>query len=350
VYINGIGVLHSGGRGIKKFRETLEAGWTAPSSDDGGNRTYQVPADALKDKVLLKKLRRADKLSKMSVLAATDALTDGGIADIGSKRVGIILSTAYGPHVTTFKFLGDILDYGEAGVSPITFSNSVHNAATSYIAEALQIVGPSLTVTTFYHSFYQAMIMARLWLADGRADYLLVGGVDQYGEVLDYIYNSKLTRSTDGKIRPFGFSPTSHLPGESATFFLVGNSKGEESYCCVEDIIFDWDSREQRKPDISIIDADGLMLDESVYLSCLESDVPVAAYSSIFGSSMTGSALNCVAGALMLKNQKVYPTPVADNRHNMNILDNSYGGKIELISSVRYNCSNKGAGLYLERC
>ncbi len=47
------------------------------------------------------------------------------------------MATAFGPHVTTFNFLDDILDHGDAAVSPTTFSNSVHNAAASYIAMAL---------------------------------------------------------------------------------------------------------------------------------------------------------------------------------------------------------------------
>ena len=35
--------------------------------------------DAVPDRTLLKKIRRADKLSKMAVIAAADALADSGI-------------------------------------------------------------------------------------------------------------------------------------------------------------------------------------------------------------------------------------------------------------------------------
>ncbi len=107
----------------------------------------------LPDKTLLKKIRRSDAVSKMSVLAAADALANSGIRDIAQKKLGIILATAFGPHVTTFNFLDDILDHGDAAVSPTTFSNSVHNAAASYIAMSLNIKGPTLTITQFQFSF-----------------------------------------------------------------------------------------------------------------------------------------------------------------------------------------------------
>jgi len=92
-------------------------------------------------KTLLKKIRRSDAVSKMTVLAASDALVNSGIENIAAKRLGIIVATAFGPHVTTFNFLDDILDHGDAAVSPTTFSNSVHNAAASYVAMSLNIKG-----------------------------------------------------------------------------------------------------------------------------------------------------------------------------------------------------------------
>ena len=105
-------------------------------------------------------MRRADKLSKMAVLAAADALQDSGLEN-AKQRTGIILATSFGAHQTTFDFLDDIIDYGEAQVSPTTFSNSVHNAAVSYIASVLDITGPTLTVTRFSFPFQSALQLAQ---------------------------------------------------------------------------------------------------------------------------------------------------------------------------------------------
>ena len=161
--ILGIGSIFSRGLGVTSLEEALRSGWRAPvqveaaHADSGTRSAYVVDLDAVSDRTLLKKIRRADKLSKMCVLAAADALADSGIADLGNKRVGIILATAFGAHVTTFDFLDGILDYGDANVSPTSFSNSVHNAAASYVSSSLNIQGPTLTVTQFRFSFQSAL-------------------------------------------------------------------------------------------------------------------------------------------------------------------------------------------------
>ena len=153
----GIGIIFTGGRGIERYEDALKRDWQRPGESDVPRiqkrlPVYAVAEEILVDRLLLKKMRRADKLSKMAVLAAADALQDSGVESAGN-RMGIILSTAFGAHQTTFDFLDTIIDYGDAQVSPTIFSNSVHNAAASYIASALDITGPTLTVTRFSFPF-----------------------------------------------------------------------------------------------------------------------------------------------------------------------------------------------------
>jgi len=334
--ILGIGVVFTRGRGLDCFESALEEGWREPakakSSSINSNFVYGVEPDTLKDKNLLKKIRRSDKFSKMAVLAAADALSDSG-AD--KKHLGVIVGSAFGPHVTTFDFLDGILEYGDGGVSPTKFSNSVHNAAASYIAEVLGIIGPCSTITQFAFSFQYALLTAKLWINDGRCSHVLVGAVEQYGNVLDYIQNYKLTPADDGKIKPFNFNPTCQIPGEGAVFFLVSKEITENVLCEVENISFD---KNTISSDLNIIDADGTMSDESAYLSCISQDIPTAAYSPLFGSMMVGSAFNCAAGALMLKNRTYYRNPVTDNPNGINLLkEQKFNAK--RISCVRYNCA-----------
>ena len=116
----------------------------------------------LTDKAVLKGMRRADRFSKMAVLAAWDAVEDSGIAIRGGEgRLGIILATAFGPQATAFRFLDEIIDHGDGRASPTLFSHSVHNAAASYVASALKSRGPTLTVTQFAFSFHQALAACR---------------------------------------------------------------------------------------------------------------------------------------------------------------------------------------------
>ncbi len=342
MYVLGIGIIFSGGRGIEQFERALKEPWHRLPSD--GISAYQVDLEAIKnkkDKNFLRKIRRSDKFSKMSVLAASDAIANSGIGSFESvegNRTGVVVATAFGPHVTTFKFLDDIIDYGDGSVSPTTFSNSVHNAAASYIAETFNIQGPTLTVTQFLHSFQNALQLAQLWLKENRCDNVLVGAVDQYGEVLRYIYDTKLTPATDGQLKPFNLKPTYAMPGEGAVFFLVSNTCSKNSFCEIEGVIYDHDDI---RPDLAIIDTDGMLSDESVYVSHMSPEVPIAAYSPVVGSMMIGSAFNCAAGALMLRNQTFYANPVMDNPHGLKIMKETTDANIERISCTRYNCMDK---------
>jgi 3-oxoacyl-[acyl-carrier-protein] synthase II len=396
--INGIGIVFNRGRGIKSLENALNQGWQKPAEAEGSHSkgkkslAYQVDLQTISDRTLLKKMRRADKLSKMAVLSASDAIKDSGIENIHGKKMGIIIATAFGAHVTTFDFLNDILDYGEANVSPTTFSNSVHNAAASYISSALNIQGPTLTVTQFFFPFHYALQLAQAWLNEKRCDYVLVGAVEQYGDVLGYIYDCKLTPASDGRIMPFNFNKSCHVPGEGAVCFLISKEDSKNVFCEVESILINENSRYinsgsqdmkirhsrsmlsgnpenigfRVKPgmtntylsncnnnivqaDINIIDTDGLLPDESVYISSISPDIPTASYSPLFGSMMSGSAFNCAAGALMLKNRMMYSNPILNNPHGLNIVDETKNADIELIQCIRYNCFNEKAAIYLRK-
>lgn len=347
--VQGIGILFCRGRGIGSFQRALTTGWQAPSLvtiKDRSLPAYQVDLDRIEDKAILKKLRRSDKLSKMAVLAASDALSDSGLGEDGKKKMGVIVATAFGAHVTTFDFLDGVLDFGEAAVSPTVFSNSVHNAAASYISTALGIQGPTLTVTQFFFPFQTALQLADAWLREGRVEYVLVGAVDQYGDVMGYITGSKLALAQDGKIRPFNRKPAGAVPGEGAVFFLMSRKESDRAYCGVSDVRFGGDGG---RPDLDILDADGMLPDESAYVSSLAPGTPAAAYSPVYGTMMIGSAFSCAAGALTLRERKTFPNPVSDNPRGLNILQADADYPVEFIRCIRYNCYGDKAVISLKK-
>lgn len=342
----GIGSLFAGGLGVAPLEAALENGWQPPKASAAGETACQVDLDSLPDRTLLKKLRRADKLSKMAVLAAAAALDDSGIAPAGT-RVGIILATAFGAHVTTFDFLDGIIDYGEASVSPTAFSNSVHNAAASYIATTLGLRGPTLTVTAFRFSFEEALQLADAWLAQGRADYFLVGAVEQYGAVLGHVTAKRTTPPPDGRLRPFSFDPAYNLPGEGALFFLV--AAAGSGYCRIEAQTGRSPSDRLQGADLAVINSDGMQQEEQRYLPLLPAGLPIAAYAPLFGSIMTGSAFNLAAAALMLKRQKLYAVPEQSNPHGLNIVTTSVAAQLSTICSCNLNCNGETAVVRLHQ-
>lgn len=249
--ICGLGVLSACGRGTVALKNALLSGARAPAA------ARAVPPEALDDKALFKGMRRADRLSKFAVMAAVDAWNDSAAAGMDPSRVGIVLATALGPHVRTFEFLDGILDFGHAAASPTAFSHSVHNAAVSYIAGALQTHGPTLTVTDFHFAFHQALEIAQCWLDEGRCDGVLVGAAEELGEVMLHVCQ-RMIPAAQGVV-----------PGEGAAFLLLSNQR-ESNYGTLS----------------------------------LETDVPagavVANHSALFGNMMTDSAFHCIAAALTL--------------------------------------------------
>lgn len=355
--ISGIGIVFARGRGIGSYEAALKEGWVAPALKELPSLpgtllpAYEVGQETMTDREVLKKLRRADRFSKMAALAAWDAVQDSGI-ELEEKKstLGIIVATGFGPHVTTFRFLDDVINFGEAGVSPTVFSHTVHNAAAGYIAILLAIRGPSLTVTQFVFSFQQALILARAWLQEKRCEYVLVGSVDECGEVMEYVCNRKLRIAPDGKIKPFQFlKKPEAVPGEGSVFFLVTNRDCPKKYCEINSVFLNGDIRTEDRPDIYILEADGMSGDETVYRNTVDSDVPVAGYAPIFGSIMTGSSFQCAAGALMLKNQVRYASPVVDNPHGLNVCTVTAPAEINQIHTVRYDCAGEIAQIRLKK-
>ncbi|HNW39997.1 MAG TPA: beta-ketoacyl synthase N-terminal-like domain-containing protein [Candidatus Omnitrophota bacterium] len=339
MYIAGMGIVFNRGRGLTNLEKALTQGWVKP------NPVYRVPAEALADKQVLKEARRADNLSKMATLSAFDALADSGLPEKSKSNLGIILATAFGPHVTTFGFLDDILTYGDAGVSPTLFSHSVHNAAASYIALNLQTRGPTLTMTQFADSFQQAIILAESWLEEKRCEYILVGSVDQTGKVMEYICSQKLKLAQDGRIKPFSFSPNpAAVPGEGSAFFLVTNNAQYNKYCSISGL----PAEDQEKDDLYILDSDGMCGDETLYKKLGQTNIPLVSYAPIFGSMLTLSSFSCMAAALMLKNQKTYASPIQDNPHNFNILTRHQTLAVHKIKCLRYNCYQEELAIRLK--
>jgi len=191
---------------------------------------YQVSAETLKDRTVLAGMRRADRFAKMATLAAHDALKNSSLEEFPSERIGIIFSTAFGPHNTTFKFQDDIIDYSDTGVSPTLFSNSVHNAAVSYISRALKIKGPTWTVTGFDRPFEHAVELAEAWLKEDRCDAILLGGGDEVGTVMEYICSKKLPIASDGHVQE-----NAYVPGEGVGFVLVKNAADSDGFLTAKD-------------------------------------------------------------------------------------------------------------------
>lgn len=337
--IKGIGIISAAGPGREDFRAALETG--KATSMPGGFRVDLKKADRSD----LKNLRRADRFSKLSVLAAKEALRDASLSPgSGAIEAGVILCTALGPHPTTFKFLDDIIQYGDKAVSPTTFSSSVHNAAASYIASECGIEGPTLTVTQFFLSFHEGLALGLSWLSEGRVKRVLLGAVDEHGEVLEYVASRLLSHSVDGILRPLDISPgkmKKHVPGEGAAFMVL-DTMTDGAYCSVGVETGFGIAPSGDDNSLLLLDSDGLIKDESLYLELAAGGAPVASYASYYGSIMSGSAFNAAAGAIVLRDSKVFPCPALSEggRQGIKVADENTAPPSS-IEVLRLNCSGR---------
>lgn len=202
----GAGVISGCGRGLSVHRD---AG--APAT----GQERQVPPEALKDREALARLRRADRFSKLAAIAAWDAAGAAGPRPFGGAAdTGLLLTTAFGPHRTTFEFLDDLLDFGEAAASPTKFSHTVHNAAAAYLAMMLECRGPVCTLTDFERPFEAGLRTALLWLREGRCARVLLSCTEEWCDPLEAILAAR--RCGSGALE--GFAPFSLSPCPGVDF------------------------------------------------------------------------------------------------------------------------------------
>jgi 3-oxoacyl-(acyl-carrier-protein) synthase len=144
------------------------------------------------------------RVIRMGVTAALTCLRETGIA----VPDAIITGTAYGCLEDTGFFLRSIIERKEEMLQPATFIQSTHNTVAAQIALLLQCSGYNNTFVHRGFSFESALLDALLLLADGEAETVLVGGVDEITDI------SRAVLSRFGLFRRT-------VAGEGAAFFLL---------------------------------------------------------------------------------------------------------------------------------
>lgn len=128
-------------------------------------RNYVKPLEA----------RRMGKLMKSSLLSSLKALEQAGI----SCPDAIITGTAYGCLENREKLLMQMLEEGEGMLKPTYFMQSTHNTIGSNIAIKTHCHGYNVTYTQESHSLDWAVRDAKMLLASGKVNTVLVGCHDE---------------------------------------------------------------------------------------------------------------------------------------------------------------------------
>jgi len=225
IAINGIGPVGAFGAGMADFKAALagdikvkpEIARIKTRSGDRELPVFRADSKPLTDFVKPRKLRRLDNFSRLALLGAALALEDSTMK-LNGERTGLIVASAHGATATTFAFLDSVINDGDALASPTLFSNSVHNAAASHIAEHFTFTGPTLSLTQGDNSLTMALITAGQWLASGRVETVLCGVIDCYCDVLGYCWQSYREQCETVE------SKSVSGPGEGALFFQLSRA------------------------------------------------------------------------------------------------------------------------------
>ncbi|WP_338700488.1 beta-ketoacyl synthase N-terminal-like domain-containing protein [Streptomyces sp. Q6] len=186
LYITGAGVITAAGDGLAALAEHLGGGGASPSAPVGDDAADYPgrPVRAVRDFDVKARLGRKgtkylDRLTSFGLVACKELL-EADPGDAAPDRTGVVLATNTGSVSTHSTLLYDTLTMEKPYlVNPGRFPNTVMNSTSGQIAIRNGLRGLNATVAGGQSASLLAFRHARLALTLGRADRLLVGGVEE---------------------------------------------------------------------------------------------------------------------------------------------------------------------------
>ncbi|MFI5983567.1 beta-ketoacyl synthase N-terminal-like domain-containing protein [Streptomyces sp. NPDC051555] len=150
-----------------------------------------VPGAAPVDPAALigkKGLRFNDRATRLGLHLAHVALTDAGMLDgrtptVPGTRIGVVVSSNLGNADTVCRAVETIAKESTGALSPMDTPNASSNIIASQTAIRFGLRGPNLTVCNGTSSGLDAVRWAALMIRSGRADHMVVTGVEPDNEV-----------------------------------------------------------------------------------------------------------------------------------------------------------------------
>jgi len=186
--ITGIGVLSPNGVGKDEFRTAIRAGKSGVRrvehldlSDCDTKIAGFIDNDKINALWADKKAKsRLDRAALFSLIASEMAVADSGLDGLSELpvRKGILLGTGCGMVETTEAAYHRFYALQKRHPKPTTVPRAMYNAAASEIGIRHGLQRISNTVVTACSSALVALDLADLYIRSGKAELILVGGVD----------------------------------------------------------------------------------------------------------------------------------------------------------------------------
>ena len=169
-------------------------------------------------------VRRLSRICRMAVAACRLAAEDAGIE--GGRGLGLTVGSEYGDFRSGAEFFNGFLRRGPAGLSPMIFPNTVMNSMAAVVAITIGAKASSITLNQATVAGDLAVARAAALIADGRADAVIAGGVD---EIFHDVYRglaalgalSPMGGDAPEGCRPYAPDHNGPVLGEGATFLVL---------------------------------------------------------------------------------------------------------------------------------
>ena len=130
---------------------------------------------------------RAERVTQLVLVAGGLALEDAGLVALegpARPRLGVVVGTAFGCALTNAAYAERLAEGGPLAASPRLFAATVSNAAAGELSIAYRLGGPCVTLTAGTAAGLAAVAHAVDVLRAGRADAVVAGGADAFGDDL----------------------------------------------------------------------------------------------------------------------------------------------------------------------
>lgn len=141
-----------------------------------------VSAEGLKREINKRGIRFKDKATRLALAAAKRAVIEAGWSEgFGAQRderAAVVVACCYGNAGTTIRCARQIADEGSLSLSPMDLPNASANVVAATLSIWLGFSGPSLLIANGVSSGFDALLVAGNLIRAGRADRVLVCGVE----------------------------------------------------------------------------------------------------------------------------------------------------------------------------
>jgi 3-oxoacyl-[acyl-carrier-protein] synthase II len=123
-------------------------------------------------------VKKTDLYAQYAIAAASQAMTDSGICDMDSSRLGVYIGSGVGGMNSFINEQTKLLEKGPARVSPFFIPMMISNMAAGLIAIKYNAQGPCLPIVTACSTGGHAIGEAFRAIKYGHADAIIAGGAE----------------------------------------------------------------------------------------------------------------------------------------------------------------------------